>query len=69
MARRESAQSVQQDCFLPEWRSPFVRVKAKQRPCAVPAAVTHLAQQHWQANSPAKRPAPVAVNSQVKTAD
>jgi hypothetical protein len=46
MARRESARSVRQDCFLPEWRSPFVRVMAKQRQSAARAAVMHLAKPH-----------------------
>ena len=63
MARWESARSVQQDCFLPVWRSPFVPVKAKQRRRAVRAAAMHLAKQQWLA----KRLAPAAVNSQVKT--
>jgi hypothetical protein len=43
MAHRESAQSAQQGCFLPEWRSPPVPVKAKQRQTAVPAAAMRLA--------------------------
>jgi hypothetical protein len=51
MARRASAHSVQQGCFLREWCSPFVRVMAKQRQCVVLAAVMHLAKPHWQAKS------------------
>ena len=66
MARRESAQSVQQDCFLPEWRSPFVRVMAKQHRSAVPAAVVHLAKQHWQAKSRAALQALLPANSRTK---
>ena len=37
MARRESARSVREGCFL-EWRSPFGRVTAKHRRSADPAA-------------------------------
>jgi hypothetical protein len=51
MARWESARSVRQGCFLPEWRSPFGRVTAKQRQSAVPAAVIHLPEPRWQAKS------------------
>ena len=77
MARRASARSVRQGCFLPEWRSPFVRVKAKQRQSAAQAAVMQLAKPHWQAKSRAMLPANsrairrvlLQANSRVKTAD
>ena len=49
MARRESAHSARQGCFLPEWCSPFVRVMEKQLRSAVPAAVMHFAKLRWQA--------------------
>ncbi len=55
MARREFAHSVRQDCFLREWRSPFVRVMAKQRQSAAPPAVMHLATPRWQAKLPQEK--------------
>ena len=66
MARPESARSVRRGCFLREWRSPFVRVMAKQRRSAVPAAVMHLAEPHWQANSRATRRALLPAGSRTK---
>jgi hypothetical protein len=57
MVRRESARSVQQGCFLREWRSPFVQGTVKRRRCAVPAAAMHLANLHWQAKCRATRQA------------
>ena len=68
MARRESAHSVRQGCFHPEWCSPFVRVMAKQRRSVVPAAVMHLVEPRWQAKSRATLSLPVQANSRVKTA-
>jgi hypothetical protein len=53
MARRESAHSVRQDCFLPEQCSPFVPVMEKQRQSAAPEAVMHLAKLRRQAKSQA----------------
>jgi len=44
MARREPARSARQDCFLPESYLPFVRVMAKQRQFAGPAAEMHSMQ-------------------------
>lgn len=69
MARPESARSVRRGCFLREWRSPFVRVMAKQRRSVVPAAVTHLAAPHWQAKPRAMLRPLFQANSWVKTAD
>lgn len=51
MARRESAHSVRQDCFLRESCSPFAQVMAKQRRCAARA---ELAMCEQQPNLPAK---------------
>ena len=45
MVRLASVHSVPQDCFLPEYCSPFVRVMAKQRQTAVPAAPATCAPQ------------------------
>ena len=69
MARRESARPVRQGCFLREWCSIFVRVMAKQRQSAVPAAVMHLAEPHRQAKFRATPRAILLANSPVKTAD
>src|SRR5262245_24018125 len=64
MVRRESARSVRQDCFLPEWHSPFVQVTAKQRRSADPATVMHLVKPQWQAKSRATQRALLPENSQ-----
>src|SRR4051794_4968775 len=50
-ARREFARLVPQGCFLPEWRWPFVQVRARQRRCAVPAAVMRSAKANRHSNS------------------
>jgi len=78
MARRESAHLAPLGCFLREWCSPFVPVKAKQRRSVVPAAQAMCAPQPHrqmkarvkspelsQANSPATQPVSLEANSQV----
>ena len=56
---------MRQECFLPEMRSPFGRVMAKQRQSAFPAAVMLLAEPHWHAKFPAMCRALLPANSRV----
>ena len=69
MARPAFARWVPQDCFLPEYCSPFVRVMAKQRQSVVPAVVMHLVKPRWKAKSRATLRRLLPANSLIKAAD